>query len=171
MPYYDLGVQSTCWSPSLHCRFTSPTCPSKIWGQGRVEGQYHMPVFKWVLKPLDTPFRHQQTNFSQLKPRIVNLLVSALQVCNTALKSHLFTPLNSKVETETGNAQMLLGCLLLVVQDSAALEVPLSCSHGDWGGATCLQQTHSLCSRECKLNLSHTLQHRPQPGLMPETVD
>ena len=29
----------------------------------------------------------------------------------------------SKVETETGNAQMLLGCLLLVVQDSAALEV------------------------------------------------
>jgi len=49
--------------------------------------------------------RHQQTNFSQLKPRIVNLLVSALQV-----------------ETETGNAQMLLGCLLLVVQDSAALE-------------------------------------------------
>ena len=28
-----------------------------------------------------------------------------------------------KVETETGNAQMLLGCLLLVVQDSAALEV------------------------------------------------
>jgi len=49
--------------------------------------------------------RHQQTNFSQLKPRIVNLLVSALQV-----------------ETETGNAQMLLGCLLLIVQDSAALE-------------------------------------------------
>ena len=28
-----------------------------------------------------------------------------------------------QVETETGNAQMLLGCLLLVVQDSAALEV------------------------------------------------
>ena len=27
------------------------------------------------------------------------------------------------METETGNAQMLLGCLLLVVQDSAALEV------------------------------------------------
>ena len=30
------------------------------------------------------------------------------------------------METETGNAQMLLGCLLLVVQDSAALEVPIS---------------------------------------------
>merc|ERR1719334_834766 len=49
--------------------------------------------------------RPQLTNFSQLKPRIVNLLVNALQV-----------------ETETGNAQMLLGCLLLMVQDSAALE-------------------------------------------------
>ena len=144
MPYYDLGVQSTCWSPSLHCRFTSPTCPSKIWGQGRVEGQYHMPVFKWVLKPLDTPFRHQQTNFSQLKPRIVNLLVSALQVWNTAFKSHLFTPLNSKVETETGNAQMLLGCLLLAVQDSAALEVPKSFLSSPRGlPCNISQQTHS----------------------------
>jgi len=45
------------------------------------------------------------TNFNHLKPRIVNLLVNALQV-----------------ETETGNAQMLLGCLLLMVQDSSALE-------------------------------------------------
>ena len=25
--------------------------------------------------------------------------------------------------------------------------------------------------RECKLNLLHTLQHRPQSGLMPETVE
>jgi len=45
------------------------------------------------------------TNFNHLKPRLVNLLVNALQV-----------------ETETGNAQMLLGCLLLMVQDSSALE-------------------------------------------------
>ena len=45
------------------------------------------------------------TNFNHLKPKIVNLLVNALQV-----------------ETETGNAQMLLGCLLLMVQDSSALE-------------------------------------------------
>ena len=145
--------------------------PIKDLGPGEGGRSVSYAGFQMSSKTLDTPFRHQQTNFSQLKPRIVNLLVSALQVQNTAFKSHLFTPLNSKVETETGNAQMLLGCLLLVVQDSAALEVPLSCSHGDWGGATCLQQTHSLCSRECKLNLSHTLQHRPQPGLMQETVD
>ena len=70
---------------------------------------------------MDITHRHQQTNFSQLKPRIVNLLVSALQVQNTFFKFALFIP--DKVETETGNAQMLLGCLLLVVQDSAALEV------------------------------------------------
>ena len=28
----------------------------------------------------------------------------------------------SKVETETGNAQMLIGCLMFLVQDAAALE-------------------------------------------------
>ena len=45
------------------------------------------------------------TNFNHLKPRIVNLLVNALQV-----------------ETETINAQMLIGCLMFLVQDAAALE-------------------------------------------------
>ena len=45
------------------------------------------------------------TNFNHLKPRIVNLLVNALQV-----------------ETETLNAQMLIGCLMFLVQDAAALE-------------------------------------------------
>ena len=39
------------------------------------------------------------TNFNHLRPRIVNLLVSALQV-----------------ETETVNAQMLIGCLMFIVQ-------------------------------------------------------
>ena len=119
---YDPGVQSTCWSPSLHCLFTLPTCQSKIWDQQRGEGWYHIFVPKRFLT-MDITCRHQQTNFSQLKPRIVNLLVSALQVQNTSFKFSLFRPDNLKVETETGNAQMLLGCLLLVVQDSAALEV------------------------------------------------
>ena len=45
------------------------------------------------------------TNFNHLKPRIINLLVNALQV-----------------ETETINAQMLIGCLMFLVQDAAALE-------------------------------------------------
>ena len=45
------------------------------------------------------------TNFNHLKPRIVNLLVNALQV-----------------ETETLNAQMLIGCLMFLVQDAADLE-------------------------------------------------
>ena len=45
------------------------------------------------------------TNFNHLKPRIVNLLINAIQV-----------------ETETLNAQMLIGCLMFLVQDAAALE-------------------------------------------------
>ncbi|XP_023326701.1 ral GTPase-activating protein subunit beta isoform X2 [Eurytemora carolleeae] len=44
-------------------------------------------------------------NFNQLKPRLVNLLINALQV-----------------EVEAVNTQMLLGCLLMTVQDAAALE-------------------------------------------------
>jgi len=46
-----------------------------------------------------------EANFSHLKPKLVNLLINALQV-----------------EIEPVNSQMLLGCLLLTVQDAAALE-------------------------------------------------
>ena len=62
------------------------------------------------------------------------------------LKDHVH-----KVETETGNAQMLLGCLLLIVQDSAALEVFFHSQRG------CKLSAIDPFSRECMLNLHHTL--------------
>jgi len=61
----------------------------------------NMPI-KELLPTGERPAVH---NFNQLKPRLVNLLINALQV-----------------EVEAGNTQMLLGCLMLAVQDSAALE-------------------------------------------------
>lgn len=45
------------------------------------------------------------TTFAALKPRLMNLVMGALQV-----------------ETDAHNTHMLLGCLLACVQDSAALE-------------------------------------------------
>lgn len=44
-------------------------------------------------------------NFIQLKPRLVNILMSAIQV-----------------ETDSENTHMLLGALMLSVQDSVAYE-------------------------------------------------
>ncbi|XP_063235788.1 ral GTPase-activating protein subunit beta isoform X2 [Bacillus rossius redtenbacheri] len=51
------------------------------------------------------PDRNNPLTFTQLKPRLMNLLINALQI-----------------ETNAQNSQMLLGGLLLSVQDSAAAE-------------------------------------------------
>lgn len=51
------------------------------------------------------PFKLRSTTFAQLKPRLINVLMNALQV-----------------ETDAQNTHMLLGGLLLCVQDSAIFE-------------------------------------------------
>ena len=53
---WSQGVQSTCWSPSLHCLFISPTCPSKIWDQERVEGQDHKTEYQTSIKLIEYIF-------------------------------------------------------------------------------------------------------------------
>lgn len=50
-------------------------------------------------------FQFRSTTFAQLKPRLINVLMNALQV-----------------ETDPQNTHMLLGGLLLCVQDSATFE-------------------------------------------------
>lgn len=62
---------------------------------------FSLPVVQRVQRPLN--FR--STTFAQLKPRIINVLMNALQV-----------------ETDAQNTHMLLGGLLLCVQDSAIFE-------------------------------------------------
>ncbi|KAF4523460.1 hypothetical protein B566_EDAN008869 [Ephemera danica] len=63
----------------------------------------NLPIKELV--PSSAVDKPQPVTFAQMKPRLMNLLISALQV-----------------ETDSLNCQMLLGGLLLSVQDSAAAE-------------------------------------------------
>lgn len=69
-----------------------------------------LPIHFHNLQIRDLPGNRQNDSltpitFASLKPRLMNLVMSALQV-----------------ETDAHNTHMLLGCLLACVQDSAALE-------------------------------------------------
>ncbi|XP_034250605.1 ral GTPase-activating protein subunit beta isoform X1 [Thrips palmi] len=85
--------------------------------------------------------------FSQLKPRLMNLLINALQV-----------------ESDPQNTQMLLGGLLLSVQDSAAFELSDQVSQPDAGnsGLTTSDSASNLLS-----SASDTMSSLSLPSLTP----
>ncbi|KAE8751950.1 hypothetical protein FOCC_FOCC001427 [Frankliniella occidentalis] len=86
--------------------------------------------------------------FAQLKPRLMNLLINALQV-----------------ESDPQNTQMLLGGLLLSVQDSAAFELSDQVAQPDVVG------TSGLANSDCASNLlssaSDTMSSLSLPSLTP----
>lgn len=85
--------------------------------------------------------------FSQLKPRLMNLLINALQV-----------------ESDPQNTQMLLGGLLLSVQDSAAFEFSDQVSQPDVGNAGL---TNSDSASNLLSSASDTMSSLSLPSLTP----
>lgn len=82
--------------------------------------------------------RYRVITFGQLKPRLINILMSALQI-----------------ETDSQNTHMLLGGLLLCVQDSVNFEEFDSASFD--ANSTSARETNLLSSGKCKMFSSSLL--------------
>ncbi|XP_075220156.1 ral GTPase-activating protein subunit beta isoform X3 [Lycorma delicatula] len=97
---------------------------------------YQNLLIKPLLPSLAGP-ENVNLTFAQLKPRLMNLLINALQV-----------------ETDPQNTQMLLGGLLLSVQDSAAFEESDQVTQPDMLSASGSDTTSNLLSSDTMSSIS-----------------